>query len=84
MTVMMAYGPLFSSEQESKWFVENYLEAYVQRMNVDMDKLEYYEAVNCIGYLEWIETGGNQETPHEVRKRLVDRFVEISDVTLQP
>ena len=82
MTVMMAYGPLFSPEQESKWFVENYLEAYKRRMKVDQDKLEYYEAVNCIGYLDAMETGGSQETPYEVRKRLLDRFKEISDISL--
>ena len=84
MTVMMAYGPLFHSEKESKWFTENYLEAYRRRMKVDQEKLEYYEAVNCIGYLDAMETGGNQDTPPEVRKRLVDRFKEISGVTLQP
>ena len=84
MTVIMAYGPLFNSEQESKWFVENYLDAYEQRMKLDLDKLEYYEAVNCIGYLDAMETGGNQETPQEVKKRLLDRFMEISGITLQP
>ena len=84
MTVVMAYGPLFNSEQESKWFAENYLESYNRRLKVDREKMEYYEAVNCIGYIDAMETGGNQETPNEVKKRLIDRFMEISGVDLHP
>ena len=84
MTVVMAYGPLFNSEPESKWFAENYLESYNRRLKVDREKMEYYEAVNCIGYIDAMETGGNQETPNEVKKRLIDRFMEISGVDLHP
>ena len=80
MTVYKAYGPLFMTEQESNWFIENYLKDYNGRKKFDPEKMDYYEAVNCIGYLDAIETG--TYAPIEVRKRLINRFKEITKISL--
>ena len=74
--VIKSFGPLISSEREANWVAENYLEAYRKIGKLDMDKLDFYKAVNCIGYLEWIDIGGNQAIPESVSKRLINYFKE--------
>lgn len=80
----ISFGPWLDSTsvKGSIRFADEYLAAYRSIGKLDMDKIEYYKAVNCVGYLEWFETGGNQAIPKSVINRLLDCFKELSGVSI--
>lgn len=84
LTVLTSLGPLIASERKCKDLADAYLKEYQKNSDISNDKIEYYQAVNCVGYLEWINYGGNQDIHKSVVKRLTDQFNEITGISILP
>ena len=84
LTVLTSFGPLQVSERKCKDLADAYLKEYQKNSDISNGKIEHYQAVNCFGYLEWINTGGNQPIHKSVVKRLIDQFKEITGISIIP
>lgn len=62
--------------------VNGYLESYKDRAKLDSGRLEYYEAVQCINYLEALASGLAEIDFPGAKDGLVEKFNEISGIKL--
>lgn len=84
LIMLTSFGPLISSENRYKKLVDTYFNEYLKKRDISDDKIEYYKAVNCIGYLVSIDAGGNQDIHKSMLRRLVDQFNEITGISIIP
>ena len=84
LLVLTAWDPLVPSECISSRDADTYLDHYRSIGKLDMSKIDYYKAVNCISYLEWVNIGGTQAIPKRVINNLLDCFKEITGVIINP